>query len=138
MHTVSLGLPRPAWSMMLAVAEDHLLAGPGGHGVWRRPIAECRDAHAAKPSRLTFVLDQNTPNPFDQTTTISYTLLHDEHIILTVSDIFGQEVATLIDEARPAGSYQAFFDGNALPGGLYVYRLRAGGITQSRQMLLVK
>ena len=91
------------------------------------------------PSNLTFTLSQNYPNPFNPTTNIVYTLPRKEHVKLTVYNILGQEVATLVDEEKSPGEYTVTFDGSGLPSGFYFYRLyTAGGVSETRKMILLK
>ena len=85
-----------------------------------------------------FGLEQNYPNPFNPTTTISFSLASREDVSLTVYDITGREVATLVNGVRDAGAYSLQFDGSQLASGVYFYRLQAGAFTQIRRMSLVK
>ncbi|MCL6495758.1 MAG: T9SS type A sorting domain-containing protein, partial [Ignavibacterium sp.] len=57
---------------------------------------------------------------------------------LKVYDILGNEVATLVDEEKPAGSYEVVFDASSLPSGNYFYKLSAGDFIQTKKMVLVK
>ncbi|MEM1094881.1 MAG: sulfatase-like hydrolase/transferase [Bacteroidota bacterium] len=90
------------------------------------------------------VLWQNAPNPFRSTTTIRYTL--PEHVItvrLAVFDMMGRRVATLVDEAQPAGLQAVSWHGTdaagqALPSGVYLYQFRAGAVTHTRKMVLLR
>ncbi len=93
----------------------------------------------------TFSLEQNYPNPFNPTTKISWQSPVGSHQTLKVYDILGNEVATLVDEFREAGSYETEFDGSELTSGLYFYRLtissdrfQTGNYTALRKMLLIK
>jgi len=85
-----------------------------------------------------YSLGQNFPNPFNPTTKIAFRIAHQDHVTLEVYDLLGRRVAMLLDESRPAGSYTLDFDARALPSGTYIYRLRAGGFTQARSMILLK
>ena len=86
----------------------------------------------------TFMLSQNYPNPFNPTTNIVYTVPHRAHIKLTVYNILGEEVATLVDEEKAPGEYTVTFDGSRLASGVYFYRLHAGRFNETREMVLVK
>ena len=79
----------------------------------------------------------NQPNPFSSTTVISFVLLEASHVSLKVYDLLGRPVRTLVDEFRPAGSYQVQFDGSSLPNGPYAYRLSSDGTSISQMMILV-
>lgn len=83
-------------------------------------------------------LSQNYPNPFNPVTHISYTLPTAEHVTLSLYNTLGQLVATLADENQPAGSHMVTLDASSLPSGVYIYSLKAGGITQTRKMTLIK
>jgi tetratricopeptide (TPR) repeat protein len=92
------------------------------------------------PGRISdsFVLDQNYPNPFNPTTTIRFQIPNDGVVSLKVFNMLGQEVATLVNEAQPAGSYSVPFDGSKLSSGVYIYTLKAGSFTASKKFLLIK
>jgi hypothetical protein len=86
----------------------------------------------------TFALYQNYPNPFNPTTTISYDLPVRSRVKLTVYNILGQEVATLVDSEQEPGRYDVKFDAIGLPSGVYFYRLEAGKFVDVKKMILVK
>lgn len=85
-----------------------------------------------------FSLHQNYPNPFNPTTVISWQSPVSSHQMLKVYDILGNEVATLVDEFREAGSYKVEFDASDLPSGVYYYKLTAGNFTDVKKMMVVK
>ena len=85
-----------------------------------------------------FALEQNYPNPFNPTTKIAYELGAPSAVQLTVFDVLGRQVATLVDGPQPAGAHDVVFEASNLPSGLYLYRLEAGGQTLTRSMLLLK
>ncbi|MBU1880527.1 T9SS type A sorting domain-containing protein, partial [bacterium] len=78
------------------------------------------------------------PNPFNPTTAISIQLSALSHVNLSVYDISGRKVATLIDGFRNAGSYEVTFDGSKLASGIYFYRLTAGDYTANGKVVLMK
>ncbi|UCE67734.1 MAG: T9SS type A sorting domain-containing protein [Candidatus Zixiibacteriota bacterium] len=84
------------------------------------------------------MLNQNYPNPFNASTAISFRLSVREFVKLAVYDLLGRKVKTLADEERPAGVHTITFDASDLSGGIYFYRLRAGDVTESRMLLLLK
>lgn len=92
----------------------------------------------------TFKLFQNYPNPFNPTTTISYQLPKKSFVTIKVFDILGKEVATLVNENKPAGYHNVVFDetrserGRGITSGIYIYTISANGIVQTKKMLLVK
>ncbi len=96
-----------------------------------------------KPSLLpaNLVLKQNYPNPFNQNTIIEFEipeLLNNNSVILTVYDILGREIKTLINNNIKAGTYKVSFDANDLQSGVYFYKLSVGNYSQIKSMVLLK
>ena len=90
-----------------------------------------------------FVLYQNFPNPFNPGTTIRYELPRRSRVELRILNMLGKEVRTLVNEIQSPGRYEVQWDGRdnrgqQVAGGVYLYRLRAGGIVQTRKMVLFK
>jgi hypothetical protein len=83
-------------------------------------------------------MDQNYPNPFASFTKISFVITERAHIVLSVHDVLGRKVATLIDGPTRAGRHEVFFDGAGHPSGTYFYRVSDGARSLSRPMLLLK
>ena len=90
------------------------------------------------PVVSTFKLEQNYPNPFNPSTTISWQLPVDAFVSLKVYDVLGNEVASLANEDKAAGSYQTEFDASNLSSGTYFYRLEAGSFVETKKMILLK
>lgn len=85
-----------------------------------------------------YVLESNYPNPFNPSTTISFSIPQAQHVSLVVYDALGREVATLVDSELGSGSHTVTFDGKNLSSGVYIYRIRAGDFVQEKKMQLVK
>jgi len=85
-----------------------------------------------------YALFQNYPNPFNPSTTIRYGVPHTSTVSLVVFNALGQHIATLVNREVDAGYHEVRFDGSSLAGGVYFYRLQAGGFTQTKKWLLVK
>jgi hypothetical protein len=93
-----------------------------------------------------FMLEQNYPNPFNPRTSIQYAIGSRQFVSLKVFDVLGNEIATLVNEEKPAGEYEVEFDARGLASGIYFYQLRAGGsdinsektMIQTKKMILIK
>jgi len=83
-------------------------------------------------------LQQNYPNPFNPTTKINYQLPNMSLVILKVYDVLGKEIATLVNEEKPAGSYEVEFDATQLSSGIYFYKLQAGEFVETKKMIYLK
>jgi photosystem II stability/assembly factor-like uncharacterized protein len=134
----------------LAICGSYLYAGGDASGVWRRPLSEMiTDVNEGENNLPTsFSLSQNYPNPFNPSTKISWQSPVGSQQTLKIYDVLGNEVATLINEYRPAGKYETEFSakggsasgGNAysLPSGVYFYQLKAGNFISTKKMILMK
>ncbi len=85
-----------------------------------------------------FELFQNYPNPFNPSTTIEFSIPQESFVKLKVFDILGNEVATLANDNYPGGDYKIDFNGDDLPSGFYIARMKAGNFIQTRKMILLK
>lgn len=90
------------------------------------------------PSLPTISLNQNFPNPFNPTTTVTFVLRSRSHTRLTVYNILGQQIYLALDDNLTAGSHSVSLDGTDWPSGVYFYRLEAEGISEVRKMVLLK
>lgn len=87
---------------------------------------------------VTTKLHNNYPNPFNPATTIAFDLSAPSNVELKVFNALGQEVATLVNGRRDAGSYTATFDAKTLSSGIYFYRLTVGNTVETKKMMLIK
>jgi photosystem II stability/assembly factor-like uncharacterized protein len=91
-----------------------------------------------------FLLYQNYPNPFNPTTTIKYSIpqtVGNENfrsVHLIVYDVLGREIATLVNEEKPAGTYEVTWNAADQPSGVYFYQLKAGSFSATKKLLLLK
>ena len=83
-------------------------------------------------------LDQNHPNPFNPSTTISYALPMSSYVTLKVYDINGSEVKTLVSKEQSGGYYSVTFDASSLSSGLYFYTIISENFTSTKKMILLK
>ncbi|MCK5086317.1 MAG: T9SS type A sorting domain-containing protein [Melioribacteraceae bacterium] len=85
-----------------------------------------------------YSLAQNYPNPFNPTTMITYAIPEKANVTLTVYNLLGQEVATLVNEVKNVGTYEVNFKANQLTTGVYFYTIQAGQFTSTKKMMLIK
>ena len=85
-----------------------------------------------------FSLSQNYPNPFNPTTSIQYTISSPQFVTIKVYDVLGREIATLINEEKPAGNYEVEFNAVNLPSGICFYRIQAGSYINTKKMVLLR
>ena len=85
-----------------------------------------------------FQLFQNYPNPFNPNTNITFALPQEEFVSLTVYNLKGQKLASLLNEYKEAGAYSVSFNGQSLSSGIYLYKINAGEFSAIKRMLLVK
>lgn len=124
----------PSIGASLIKASDHLpVFADFDFGV-KTAIVEQKDLP------LSFELKQNYPNPFNPFTIINYQLPTAGYVLLKIYDLIGRELAVLVNEYRPAGTYNSqFLLGNSqLPSGVYFYQLKVGNFVQTKKMMLIK
>ncbi|MCC5942908.1 MAG: T9SS type A sorting domain-containing protein [Balneolaceae bacterium] len=95
-----------------------------------------REVDSTLPDAI--ALQQNYPNPFNPTTQIRYELPQQSDVRITVYDMVGRQVATLVNETVQAGTHTVNFDASNLSSGVYLYRLQAGSTTLSRKLTVIK
>ena len=83
-------------------------------------------------------LSQNYPNPFNPTTTINYSIVKEGNVSLSVYDLVGSKVTTIVNGYKPAGSYSVHFDGSNLASGIYMYRLESENYSATKKFILMK
>ncbi|HSW54268.1 MAG TPA: choice-of-anchor Q domain-containing protein [Ignavibacteriaceae bacterium] len=112
---------------------------PGG------PVGFVSDVDDEITLPFTFKLEQNYPNPFNPSTRIEYQVPSISQVTLKIYDVLGNEVATLVNEEKPSGSYEVEFNANShsgnvrnLASGIYFYQLKAGELIQTKKMILLK
>jgi hypothetical protein len=115
----------------------------GIYQLWASPIrisslVAVEDRGTTHPS--VFNLKQNYPNPFNPSTTIEYELPARRQVTLQVFDVFGREVATLVNGEQEAGAHSVEFNTGhvSLASGIYLYQMSSGGFSMSKKMLLLK
>ena len=94
------------------------------------------EGYLLKPNE--FYLSQNFPNPFNPATKIAYQVPHKTFVTLTVYDILGREISTLVKEEMSMGAHVVEFDASHLPSGIYFYTLRATSFVETKKMILLR
>lgn len=117
--------------------------GPGGVGM--SGVITVENATDVKDNNFSiyqFELKQNFPNPFNPSTNIEFTIGSKQIVSLKVFDVLGNEVATLVNEEKPAGSYEMEFKSSVgslqLASGIYFYSIKTNSFTQTKKMILLK
>jgi hypothetical protein len=103
---------------------------------WRGGLVHVQGAGPETPQEIT--LAQNYPNPFNGQTRITYTIESNRFVVLRIYDLLGREVTTLVNGEEPPGVHSVIWDAAGLSGGVYHYRLEAGGTTKSRKLVLLR
>ena len=85
-----------------------------------------------------YLLSQNYPNPFNPSTTIRYSIAEPGKVKLTLYNLLGEAVATLVNEEKLTGDYSIEINAANLPSGVYFYRIKAGDYTSVKKMILLK
>lgn len=114
-----------------------------GQGLWPAVLAAAgtstsRQSSAAKEIPDEYMLGPNYPNPFNPSTVIRYSLPEEVRVRLAVYDMLGRQVQVLVDGQRPAGIHEVKFEAAGLPSGTYLYRVEAGGFSDTGMMSLIK
>jgi hypothetical protein len=124
-------------------SDGYLAIATHGNGIYTTFIDS--DVLAVNDSGIPtqFELNQNYPNPFNPITTISFNLKQSGFVSLKVFDLMGKEVATLVNGYQESGVRQAIWsgkdgNGNAMPSGIYFYRLEVNGLVLTKKMQLLK
>jgi hypothetical protein len=85
-----------------------------------------------------YQLSQYYPNPFNPSTTISYSIPTQSHVKLVVYNLFGEEVSRLVDEIKEAGAYSVKFYSKDLASGVYIYNLEANKYQATKRLIVLK
>ncbi|HAH50843.1 MAG TPA: T9SS C-terminal target domain-containing protein [Balneola sp.] len=83
-------------------------------------------------------LGQNYPNPFNPTTTIPFSLKEAVNVEITIYNMLGQKVTSLVNERFTAGNHLATWDASSMASGMYIYRLKAGNVVKTKKLMLIK
>ena len=110
----------------------------GNIGYWYLPATTVTAVDDGPDLPRDYSLDQNYPNPFNPATTIRFALPKPSHVTLTIYDVDGRLVTTLVDKQMPPGVHKAIFDASSLSSGVYFYRIETEGFVRSKKLILLK
>ena len=96
------------------------------------------DGYLTEELPTEFSLSQNYPNPFNPSTRISFSVPVQCNVSLSVYDMLGSEVASLVNKFMSPGNYEVTFNGSNLASGMYIYKLQAGNFTDVKKLVLLK
>jgi len=136
---ISTGLPNTNYAYSLTIHNGWMLAGTSGNSVWRRPLSDVtavKELAGGLPRSLS--LDQNYPNPFNPKTQIRFEIIRPGFVSLTVFNVLGRAIATLVNEELHPGAYQISWDATTQPSGVYFYRLQTQHFADMKKMVLIK
>ena len=138
----NVGLPDAVQAMDLNITYKNnvIRVMTHGNGAYETKLLSQFPTHTNTiPSIVTdYRFEQNYPNPFNSTTSIKYQIPELGLVTLIVYDVLGNEVATLVNEEKPTGSYEITWNAENLPSGVYFYRLQAGSFIDTKKMILLK
>jgi hypothetical protein len=137
------GLNCELWDVCFLNEHEGWIAGGGigNPGVVLHTISGGEGAEGIDPEYVKSVnsLDQNHPNPVVNATRISYHIHHPERITVSLYDVLGNKLETLVDEYQPKGDYTIDFKSDPYPEGIYFYDLKvSSGLVKTVKMVIVK
>jgi hypothetical protein len=121
------------------ILNNYIFAGTSGEGVWRRLFSDIlgiKQVFEIIPAH--FLLEQNYPNPFNPSTNIRYQIQKAGMVKISVYNMLGKEIETLVNEKHSPGTYEVSWVGTGYPSGVYFYKLIAGDYSETRKMVLIK
>ncbi len=126
----ALDLEDPSW---IANDETYFIASDSVAGIITNlPTAVEEDGQAA------FSVDQNSPNPFNPTTTLGFTLPTSDNVTVEIYNVAGQKVETLVNDFMEAGKHSVVWDASGLSNGVYFYTVKSGDFSRTMKMTLLK
>lgn len=147
---INSGLPALDDRCVAVDANDYLYAGPWGYSLYKTTTSTVTSVENENELPTTFYLEQNYPSPFNLSTKIRYNIPNVGSglalTVLKVYDVLGNDIATLVNEHKSAGTYEVEFSAIGRPessikhpaSGIYFYQLRAGEFVQTKKMVLIK
>ncbi len=123
----------------LAIDPDgYLYAATSNGTVFKTPQSVTGINDITKTQPKEYSLEQNYPNPFNPTTTISYSLPKASNVKLTIYNLLGQEVTTLVNSFNQAGKHSIQFNAAKLASGVYICSIKADNFSAAKKLILLK
>ncbi|MEP2447429.1 MAG: T9SS type A sorting domain-containing protein [Balneola sp.] len=135
-HTITGLYAKPDSDILYVLTKKALFKIENGQPTSIKQVPVSNEESPEIPNAVS--LKQNYPNPFNPTTTIEFELDRSTFTKLTVFDVLGRKVRELVNEIRPAGTNTIEFNANNLASGVYLYRLEANGVVQTKRLTLIK
>ena len=120
------------------VSDGMVAVASHGRGIFTGSAQEVTGINSEEQIPSSFILEQNYPNPFNPETAISYRLAISSYVTIKVYDAIGNEVTTLVNGIKQPGNHKVNFSANGLASGVYYYSLSAGGLNQTKKMVMLK
>ncbi|MEK7670854.1 MAG: T9SS type A sorting domain-containing protein, partial [Bacteroidota bacterium] len=139
-NVLGTGFPTaPVHDLTLHSPTRKLVVFTHGRSAWAVDVTTVTSVAEAKHSLPTSIqLYQNYPNPFNPSTKIQFAIQGSGYATLTVFDVLGKEIASLVNEKMGNGVYERTFDAANIPSGVYFYRLQVNNLTQTKKMILMR
>ncbi len=126
------------WQEMFGVCKTQTYVYFVGMSVVKRLPLQMVGVQSQGSNVESYSLSQNYPNPFNPTTKISFTVPINGFVTLTVFDVTGKKIQTLVNEQKNSGNYSVEFNGNSLSSGVYFYKLETDSFIETKKMTLIK
>jgi hypothetical protein len=134
--SIGSGLPFGINNNLCITTQGDLYVGTQSNGIYAS--ISIVTAVVESNREKSYSLDQNFPNPFNPSTTISFSLPTKSFVSLKIFDLLGRNVATIVAEELPAGNYQRQWNASMFSSGVYFYSLQAGRFTETKHLLLLR
>lgn len=137
---INEGLPNSVDVFSLLTTTNYIYAALWSQSIWRRPISQLITGISQINHTVSgcYLISQNYPNPFNPTTSIKFTIPKASSVKITIFDIAGKEVETLVNEEFQSGTYQTKWNGSKYASGIYFYKIQADNYKETKSMILIK
>jgi len=136
-ETINSGLSNMSINSLVINSKDYVFAASGCY-VYRSTKPTTNVNEMKRHASFSFHLNQNFPNPFNPSTIIGFDLLKASDVTLTIYNVRGEKIETLVREKLKAGHHQYTWNAARFACGVYIYQLKAGAYKQSKKLLLAK